>query len=173
MSYFHDIIFIVYNYFISHNITLQIRLHNVTKKTKQTEWDGEEYNNSSQSQRNQSILIDINKVFTIIKNIIRNTRRGFQGNVYSSRAPQHPGSVPIDSRGEYTFPKELRQYFFILSTDIDLLRSFNVLRMIKTIGRTHLRNNGVKLQLCLLRSKNEAGEFVIKTLLKTALVRRL
>ena len=41
MSYFHDMISIVYNYFISHNITLQIILHNVIKKTKQTEWDGE------------------------------------------------------------------------------------------------------------------------------------
>ena len=45
MSYFQDMIFIVCNYFISHNITLQITLHNVTKKTKQTEWDGEESNN--------------------------------------------------------------------------------------------------------------------------------
>ena len=42
MSYFHYIIFIVYNDFISHNITLQIILHNVTKKTKKTERDGEE-----------------------------------------------------------------------------------------------------------------------------------
>ena len=45
MIYFHYIIFIVYNYFISHNITLQIILHNVTKKTKQKEWGGEESNN--------------------------------------------------------------------------------------------------------------------------------
>ena len=55
-SYFHYIIFIVYNYFISHNITLQIMIHNDTKKTKQTEWGGEESNNSSQLQRNQSIV---------------------------------------------------------------------------------------------------------------------
>ena len=32
MGYFHDIIFIVYNYFISHNIILPIILHNVTGK---------------------------------------------------------------------------------------------------------------------------------------------
>ena len=46
MSYFHYIIFIVYNYFISHNITLQIILQNVTIKTNPTEWGGEESNNS-------------------------------------------------------------------------------------------------------------------------------
>ena len=55
MSYFHDIIFIVH-YFISHNITLQIMLHNVTQKTKQTERGREESNNSSQLQINQSIM---------------------------------------------------------------------------------------------------------------------
>ena len=47
MSYFRYTILIVYNYFISHNITLQIISHNVTKKTKQRELDGEESNNSS------------------------------------------------------------------------------------------------------------------------------
>ena len=56
MSYFHDMIFIIYNYFVSHNIKLQIILHNVTKKTKQTELDGEESNNSSQLQINQSTI---------------------------------------------------------------------------------------------------------------------
>ena len=56
MSYFHDMIFIIYNYFVSHNIKLQKILHNVTKKTKQTELDGEESNNSSQLQRNQSTI---------------------------------------------------------------------------------------------------------------------
>ena len=56
MSYLHYIIFIVYNYFLSHKITLQIILHNVTKNTKHTEWDWEEFNNSSQLQRNQSII---------------------------------------------------------------------------------------------------------------------
>ena len=56
MSYFHDVIFIIYNCFVSHNIKLQIILHNVTKKTKQTELDGEESNNSSQLQRNQSTI---------------------------------------------------------------------------------------------------------------------
>ena len=45
MSYFHHMIFIIYNYFVSHNIKLQIILHNVTKKTKHTELDGEESNN--------------------------------------------------------------------------------------------------------------------------------
>ena len=55
MRHFHYIILIVYNYFISHNITLQIMLHNSTKKTKQTELDGEEPNNSSQLHTSQSI----------------------------------------------------------------------------------------------------------------------
>ena len=32
MSYFHYMIFIVYNYFISHNITLQKIWYNVTKR---------------------------------------------------------------------------------------------------------------------------------------------
>ena len=54
-------IFIVYNYFISLNITLKIILHNVTKKTKQTEWDGKESNKSSQLHKSRVLLIDIKK----------------------------------------------------------------------------------------------------------------
>ena len=40
MSYFHDMIFIIYNYFVSHNIKLQIILHNVTKKQNKQNWMG-------------------------------------------------------------------------------------------------------------------------------------